>query len=62
MPYKSKAQQRKFHAMEKQGKMPASTVAEFDKASQGHALPDHVKQLNSHLTGGHKNFPGDGTH
>ncbi len=39
MPYKSKAQQGKFHELEKQGKISPKVVAEWDKASKGKKLP-----------------------
>lgn len=40
MPYASRAQQRKFHALLRDGKIDASTVKEFDNASKGLGLPD----------------------
>lgn len=40
MPYKSEAQRKKFHALLAEGKISASTVAEFDKASKGKKLPE----------------------
>ena len=41
MPYKSKAQERYFHANESTlGKL---TVKEFDRASKGKKLPERVK-------------------
>lgn len=40
MPYKSKAQQRKFHAMAERGEISKKTVEEFDKASKGKKLPE----------------------
>jgi hypothetical protein len=43
MPYKSQAQRRKFHAMEKRGEIDRETVEEFDEASKGKKLPEHVK-------------------
>ena len=43
MPYASKAQQRKFHALLSRGQIAASTVKEFDKASKGKKLPEKVK-------------------
>lgn len=42
MPYKSDAQRRKFHALEKEGKISHKTVKEFDKASKGKQLPERV--------------------
>lgn len=46
MPYKSRAQQRKFHAMLNRGEISASTVKEFDEATKGEygSLPEHVKR------------------
>jgi len=44
MPYKSKAQQKKFHAMEKKGEISSKVVKEFDKASKGKKLPEKVKK------------------
>lgn len=46
MPYKSKAQRGKFHVLEKQGKMSHKVVSEWDKASKGKKLPEHVKKKN----------------
>ncbi len=43
MPYKSDAQRKKFHAMLKRGEISAKTVHEFDSASRGKDLPEHVK-------------------
>lgn len=43
MPYKSKAQQRAFHAKEKAGEISPAVVAEFDAASKGKKLPERVK-------------------
>lgn len=46
MPYKSKAQQGKFHELEKEGKIAPSVVKEFDEATKkagGYKkLPKHV--------------------
>lgn len=44
MPYKSDAQRRLFHVLEKRGKIKSSTVKEFDEASKGKKLPEKVKQ------------------
>ena len=41
MPYESRAQQRKFHVLQREGKIDADTVREFDHASKGKKLPDH---------------------
>ena len=43
MPYKSRSQQRLFHAMEARGEMDPATVKEYDKASKGKKLPEKVK-------------------
>jgi hypothetical protein len=43
MPYKSRAQQRYFHAAEARGEIKPSTVEEFDKASKGKKLPKKAK-------------------
>lgn len=45
MPYKSDAQRRFFHAAEKRGDISAKTVNEFDKASKGMDLPEHVEKM-----------------
>lgn len=44
MPYVSDSQRRLFHAKEKRGEISASTVSEWDKASKGMKLPEHVKK------------------
>ena len=46
MPYKSKAQQKYFHAAEARGEISKKTVDEFDKATKGKygKLPEHVKK------------------
>lgn len=43
MPYKSDSQRKKFHAMLAKGQISRKTVAEWDKASKGLRLPEHVK-------------------
>lgn len=43
MPYKSNAQRKYFHAAESRGEISPKTVKEFDKASKGKKLPEHVK-------------------
>jgi len=43
MPYKSKAQERAFHAKERAGEISPGVVAEFDRASKGKRLPARVK-------------------
>jgi len=45
MPYVSDAQRKKFHAMKDRGEIDAATVAEYDKASKGKELPEHVKNM-----------------
>lgn len=40
MPYASRAQQRKFHAMQARGEISPKTVREFDRASKGKRLPE----------------------
>lgn len=47
MPYKSKAQRGKFHAMEARGEISKDVVDEFDRASKGKKLPAHVKKAAS---------------
>jgi hypothetical protein len=44
MPYASNAQRKKFHVLEKQGKISHRKVKEFDRASKGKHLPEHVKK------------------
>jgi hypothetical protein len=44
MPYKSQAQAAKFHELLKEGKISASTVLEFDRASKGRKLPKRVNK------------------
>lgn len=44
MPYKSEAQRRKFHAMERRGEISHKTVREFDRASKGKKLPERVRR------------------
>ena len=39
-PYKSDAQRRKFHAMEKRGEISKKTVDHWDKESKGKSLPE----------------------
>lgn len=43
MPYASRKQQKKFHAMESRGEISPAVVAEFDRASKGKKLPEKVK-------------------
>lgn len=42
MPYKSKAQQAKFHVLLEQGKISPKVVKEYDQASKGLNLPERV--------------------
>lgn len=44
MPYKSKAQRGKFHAMMERAEIDPATVAEFDKASKGKKLPERARK------------------
>lgn len=46
MPYESKAQRAKFHAMEERGEISHSTVKEWDEASKGKKLPKRKKKSN----------------
>ena len=50
-PYKSDAQRRYFHYAEKAGKIKPSVVKEFDQASKGKKLPEHVKAKKRALDG-----------
>lgn len=45
MPYKSNAQRRYFHFAESQGKISPKVVKEFDSASKGMKLPEHLKKF-----------------
>lgn len=44
MPYKSRSQQRLFHHLVAQGKLAPEVAEEFDTASKGKKLPQHVKR------------------
>jgi len=44
MPFKSKAQRRKFYAMANRGEMPKETVKHWEEATHGKKLPEHVKK------------------
>lgn len=44
MPYKSDDQRKKFHVMEKEGRISPKVVKEFDDASKGKKLPKKVKK------------------
>lgn len=50
MPYVSRAQQGKFHAMEDRGEISHAVVKEFDDATKGHYqdLPKHVAHRQTH--------------
>ena len=52
MPYKSKRQQRKFHAMLSRGEISPKVVAEYDSATKGHYqdLPEHVPAKRHRVT------------
>jgi len=47
MPYKSKKQQRKFHILEKEGKISHATVKEWDEETkrQGKKLPERARKV-----------------
>jgi hypothetical protein len=47
VPYASEAQRRKFHALLAQGKLSAKVVQEWDDASVGLKLPEHVERTKS---------------
>ena len=42
MPYKSEAQRRKFHQLEKQGKISSKTVKQWDKETGKKKLPERI--------------------
>jgi len=44
MPFKSKAQRRKFYALKDKGKMSQATIDEWEKATKGKRLPERVKK------------------
>lgn len=44
MPYKSNAQRKFFHAAEARGEIKPSVVHEFDEASKGKKMPEHVQK------------------
>jgi hypothetical protein len=57
MPYRSKRQQRKFHAMADRGEIADSTVQEWDRATAAQPggakrLPESVHALHHHTTAG----------
>ena len=43
MPYVSDAQRKKFHALLNRGEISKKVVDEYDKASKGKELPEHIK-------------------
>lgn len=43
MPFKSKAQRRKFYQLYKQGKISKATLMEWERASKGKKLPERVR-------------------
>lgn len=47
MPYVSNAQRKKFHVLEKEGKISPKVVDEYDAATKGMKLPEHVKSKSS---------------
>lgn len=51
MPYKSKAQRKKFHVMEKRGEISPAVVAEYDKASKGKKLPERAPKKRGKVKG-----------
>ena len=59
MPYVSRAQQRKFHALLNRGDISQATVEEWDKASKGKKLPDKKKPKKG-LAGWAQRRGGDG--
>lgn len=56
MPYASKAQQRKFHAMEARGEISKATVNEYDKATDFKNLPERAKDREGRVSDGKGNF------
>ncbi len=44
MPFKSKAQRRKFYAMAKRGEISKRKVKEWEKKTKGKRLPERVKK------------------
>lgn len=44
MPFKSKAQKRKFYAMAESGEIPKKTVKEYEDATKGKKLPEKVRK------------------
>lgn len=44
MPFKSKAQRRKFYQLHKEGKISKKVLQEYESASKGLKLPARVKK------------------
>ena len=44
MPFKSKAQRRKFYAMAERGEISKATVAEYEKKTGKKRLPERVRK------------------
>lgn len=44
LPFKSKAQRRKFYAMLKRGEISKSKVEEWERETKGKRLPERVKK------------------
>ncbi len=42
MPFKSEAQRRKFHAMERRGEISKKTVKKWESKTKGKKLPERV--------------------
>src|SRR5229473_3195963 len=59
MPYDSNAQRKYFHAALARGEIKPSVVHEFDQASKGLKLPEHVKKM---AQGGEVEAPEIGRH
>jgi hypothetical protein len=60
--YVSEAQRRKFHSLLAEGKISKATVDEFDKASKGMKLPEHVGDRKKKKVGGLHYGRAGGTH
>lgn len=44
MPFKSKAQRRKFHAMAERGEIGEATVAEWERKTRAKKLPERARK------------------
>lgn len=62
MPYASRAQQKYFHYLESEGKMPKKTVKEFDESTDYDQLPEHVKMAEGGMITPEDNFDWDEGH